>query len=455
MYNRIHMAHDKKGIPIIGGMIGFLDTEDINYAIPALVIGLFIVVVVLSFIGVSQSKMITFIFILSPLWLPYLTFHLFFEKWLEMVGKKFRLKSGRTIFEIKLPPEVFKSPEAMEFVFTQIWNQASPDNLWETYIDGKRPPNYTFELVSRGGDVHFYATIPNKFTGGFVDNMYAQYPGVEVIKQEVDYTAEVPSDFGDFKEWSAICFHFNKKNDEELPIKTYIDFGMDKLPKEEQKVDPMTPMLEMLGAIDPHRQIWIQFIVRGHRKRNFKNGQLHAEGTWEKRIQAKIDKLMGRDKDKKAEIEFEGMVKLTTGERDLVDSMERQAGKAPFEFACRLFYLSKKPGDYDGGLYSKFIRNFAATENRIGNGLGVNWRTDFNYNWFSDPFAKIRPKLKKEELHLYKTRQWFKHFKVMSAEEMATIFHLPGTVAFTPTLNRVPSTRGEAPNNLPTGNLPT
>ena len=229
---------------------------------------------------------------------------------------------------------------------------------------------------------------------------------------------------------------------------------MDKLPKEEEKVDPMTPMLEMLGGLDSHRQLWIQFILRGHRKQNFKNGQLHERGTWEKRVQAKINVMMGRDKDKKAELELEGMVKLTTGERNLIDSMERQIGKSPFEFGCRVFYISKKKFDYDGGLYSKFIRNFAATENRLGNGIGMNWRADFNYNFISDPTRKRGKRMKKEELYLYKTRQWFKPFKVMSAEEMATIFHLPGTVALTPTLNRVPSTRGEAPANLPTGILP-
>ena len=42
--------------------------------------------------------------------------------------------------------------------------------------------------------------------------------------------------------------------------------------------------------------------------------------------------------------------------------------------------------------------------------------------------------------------------KVMTTEELATMFHLPGKVAVTPTLGRIPSTRGEAPPNLPTAN---
>lgn len=440
-------------IPILGGILGWLDKEAINYGLIVLIVGIIAIFFIVETVGVSESKMITFIFALSPIWLPYVTFHLFFEKWMEMVGKKFTIKSGRAVLEIKLPPDVFKSPEAMEFVFTQIYNAATPDNVMETYLDGKRPLPYTFELVSRGGDVHFYATVPLKNIEGFNDNMYAQYPGVEVVRQSVDYTAELPSDL---KGWSFMSFWFNKKEDEEYPIKTYIDFGMDKLPKEEFKVDPMTPMLEMLAGIKPNQQLWIQFICVAHRKKNFTNGQLHAEGTWEKRVMAKVDEMMGRDKDKKGSIELEDMVRLSKGERDALDAMERNAGKYAYEFACRVCYISNKEWDYDGGLFSRMIRSFAMTEskNKGRNGLGVRWRTDFDYKLFSDPFGKRIPAMKKEELEFYKKRKFLGELKIMSAEEMATIFHLPGKVALTPTLNRVPSTRGEAPGNLPTGNLP-
>lgn len=442
-----------KNIPIVGGAMSWLDGQDINYGIFVLILGVIVIFFIFRSVDIPESRIITFMFAVSPIWLPYVTFHLFFEKWMEMVGKKFSIKSGRALLEIKLPQDVFKSPEAMEFVFTQIYNAATPDNLMETYLDGKRPLPYTFELVSRGGDVHFYVTVPLKNIEGFTDNMYAQYPGVEVVQQTVDYTAELP---GDLKGWSFMSFWFNKKEAEEYPIKTYFDFGMDKLPKEEFKVDPMTPMLEMLAGIKPDQQLWIQFICVAHRKKNFTNGQLHAEGTWEKRVMGKIDEMMGRDKDKKGGIELEGMVRLSAGEREAVDAMERNASKYAYHFACRVCYISNRERNYDGGLFSRMIRSFAMTESKSKgrNGLGVRWRTDFNYKMFSDPFGKRIPAMKEEELALYKMRKFYGSYAIMSAEEMATIFHLPGKVALTPTLNRVPSTRGEAPSNLPTGNLP-
>lgn len=448
-----HGSGESRGVPILSGILKWFNDEDVNYGVPVAIVGILVIVFLLSAAGISQAKLVSIIFLASPLWLPYFTFKLFFEKWSEMVGKKFLIKGGRTVYEIKLPQDVFKSPEAMEFVFTQVLNKASPDNLMETYLDGKRPVFYSAELVSRGGDVHFYFTITNKFKKGFIDNIYAQYPGVVITELDIDYTAEVPHDL---KGFSMMSFIFNKKKDEEFPIKTYVDFEMTDLPKEEEKVDPITPMLEMLAGIRPDQQVWIQFLFKAHREKNFKNGQLHAQGTWEERVEGKIDEMMKRGEyaEKKDEdgmtVDF-GAARLTTFEKDKVDAMQRNASKEAYETVIRVIYLSNKEGNYDGGLYSRIIRTFAQTEVKGRNGIGMKWRTDFNYMFLSDPFRKIVPALKREEMHHYKARNWHGALKIYSAEELATLFHLPGKVAATPTLNRVPSTRGEAPSNLPTG----
>jgi len=439
-------------------MFGWMESEDIDFGFIVIIIGVIVSFVVVRIFGASQSQVLTLLFATAPIWLPYITFQIFFYKYMDTVGKKFAINSGRTIYEIILPPEVFKSPEAMEFVFTQLLNKATPDNLMETYLDGKRPLPYTFELVSKGGSVRFYATIPNKFIYGFTDALYSQYPGVEVKALDIDYTAEIPSDL---KGWSFMSFHMNKKKDSEFPIKTYLEFGMEKLPKEEEKVDPMTPMLEMLAGIRPEQQMWIQFICIAHREESFKNGQLHPSDTWEAGVQKKIDEIMKRDqKSKGDEEDFPDVARLTSGERDLIETMERNMGKVAYEFACRVVYLSKNEGNYDGGLFSRFLRTFAATEVSKRNGIGMKWRTDFNYKIFSDPFDKIIPALKKQELKEYKLRVLYPKtggmgYKIMTAEELATIFHLPGKVAITPTLQRVPSTRGEAPSNLPTQQIPS
>lgn len=445
-------------IPIIGSITQFLDGEGIDYGFPVLLIGLLFIFFGFNFIGLPQSQIVSFVFMLMPIWLPIATFLIFFEVYMQMVGKKFELESGRVVLEIILPPEVYKSPEAMEYVFTQIWNPANPDNLMDTYLSGKKPLTYTFELVSRGGDVHFYATMPKKFMQGFTDAMYSQYPAVEIVKQEVDYTAEISKKL---KGLTFMSFHVQKKKDSKYPIKTYIDFDMDKLPKEEQKLDPMTPMLEVLAGIKPHQQVWVQFLCTAHREEGFKLGQLRKKDTWEKDVYTEIDKIMMRDsKTKTGDVDLDGMPRITTGERDKIEVMERNVGKTAYKFASRFIYISNKENDFEGGLFARMIRSFSQTELKGRNGLGVRWRTDYNYKMISDPFGKKIPALKKEELKEYKLRKLSvksnaMSFKIMTVEELATLFHLPGSVAGMTTLNRVTSTRRDSPSNLPVGNLPT
>jgi hypothetical protein len=55
--------------------------------------------------------------------------------------------------ELKIPQDILKSPEAMELVINQLYQTASPDNHVQTYWDGKYPPTFSLEIVSRGGDV--------------------------------------------------------------------------------------------------------------------------------------------------------------------------------------------------------------------------------------------------------------------------------------------------------------
>jgi hypothetical protein len=93
------------------------------------------------------------------------------------------------------------------------------------------------------------------------------------------------------------------------------------------------------------------------------------------------------------------------------------------------------------------------------NKVGFQWRTDFDYNFISDPTGSRKIAYKKSELEDYKKRYFYRADymkekdkpKVMSVEEIATMYHIPGKVVVTPGLTRVESLKREAPANLPTG----
>lgn len=411
----------------------------------------------LLYMGVDATPIVSIVIALTPIWLPFVLFFLTYERWMEYVRLKFELYNGRTTLRIKLPQEVFKSPEAMESVLAQIHNVNSADNLMQVYLDGKYPIAYSFELVSIGGDVRFYINVPTKKIKNATEaQLYAQYPGIEVVEEDIDYTSEI---VWDPKKWEMMSFHMGKKENQEFPLKTYIDFGMDKLPKEELKFEPMAAMLEQLSTCKPHERIWIQFICRPHAKHNFKTGYLHKKDTWEAGVFTAIDKIIGRNsKTKLGPEEREDQPRLTMGERDNITAMERNVGKYAYETAIRWMYITKA-GTFDGNIIAPTIRTFAQYDVLKRNGIGVRWRTDFNYNWFSDRSGKKKLSLKKKELHDYKRRRYTTRMplegtdapKIFTVEELATMFHIPGSSVVTPGLSRIPSTRKEAPPNLPIG----
>ncbi len=407
-----------------------------------------------TIMGVDPEPIISLTVALSPIWMPFLLFWLLYAKWMEFVHVKYVENQGRTTLRLKLPQEVYKSPEAMENVLAQVHNVQSPDNLWQTYIDGKHPLILALEIVSIGGDVRLYINCATKKVKNAVESqLYAQYPGIEVIEETIDYTAEIVADTDKYDFFSL---HMKQKGDEEFPIKTYIDMGMDKLPKEEHKLDPMAAMIEHLGSIKPHERFWVQFLCIPHAKKNFKTGYFHEKKTWEGRIQAKIDEMMGRGKDKKGPAELENQPRLTPGERSVIEAMERNMGKYAYEVGMRFIYITKK-GAFDGNLISPMIRSYAAYDLIGRNQIAFSWRTDFDYNWFSDWSGKKKLKLKRKEIINYKKREPLHGtainpsmvFQIMSVEEIATMFHIPSSTVMTPGLSRIPSTRKEAPPNLP------
>ena len=461
LYNSETSMDFFKKLPVISFLTGWMGDNDMDpgpfYFITALVLiggGFFM-------LGVTGGGVFSLLLLLTPVWLPIMLFFIFYNKWMNTVGAKFYLNQGRSTLRIKLPPEVLKSPEAMEFVISQIHNTANPDNLMQTYLDGKRPLPFSFEIVSIGGEVRFYVNVPTKKTrNAFEANLYSQYPGVEIVEEQVDYAAEIPMDFLK-KGWTVFSIRMGKKKPQEFPIKTYIDYKLDTLPKEEEKVDPMTPMLEVMASISPHERIFVQFVAKSFRKDSFKNGQLClGEGPdWTNKVYEEIATIMNRDPKNRKPVDgggAEDAVRLTTGERDKIEAMERNANKYAYKTAIRWLYINTK-GGFNGDLINPMIRSFSQYDLIGRNAIGAKWRTDFNYkDLFPGGKKKALDALRKRELKEYRLRTYSPVGegdapKIFTSEELATLFHLPGRVAITPTLDRVGSTRSEAPANLPIG----
>ena len=441
---------------VFGGIFGVI-------AIPFafLVVG-FVWWFILGDVNFNFALVFSFALLILPLFLPIILFYITYDRWLEFVQTMFKYNNKRVTLRIRLPQEVLKSPEAMESVFAHIHAPNNPDNHRQAYLDGKHRLSASFEIVSIGGEVRFYANVHRKIKDWLESQLYAQYPGIEIEEELLDYTAEIK---WDPDKMDLMSFHVTKKNDSIYPIKTYVEFGHDKLPKEEEKFEAMAALIEYMSKAKPHERVFMQIVCVPHAKKNWLTGHMQASGTWEVDAQARINEMMGRDdKKQREEEETESRPMLTMGERDIITAIERNCSKPAYDVGIRTMYITLDKDKFDPTMIAPTFGSFRQFSVLGRNELAPRWKTDFDHAWYEDWSGARKLARKKAELEAYKKRSYDAGTgkanaghqpKTMSVEELATIFHIPGSSVLTPGLSRVTSNRRNAPSNLPIGNLPT
>lgn len=408
------------------------------------------------------------IYVSVPFWGVFIFGYLMVEMWLRYIRADYIFKQGSLLLELKLPKEINKSPRAMEIFFSTVFQQGGVGGLKEVYWDGRVKPFWSFELVSIGGQVKFYIWTHKKWKHFIETQLYAQYPQLEIYDVTADdYAKKVFWDPVKRGMWGT---YFKKSKDDVFPVKTYIDYELDKDPKEEFKIDPMTSMIEYLGGLKEGEQAWFQILVQPHSEENFKGGQFKHKDPWDKKVIKAINtirqsSLSQEDLEKKAKASD---TRLSSAEKDKIKAMERHLGKIPYDVVIRAMYIAEE-GHFDAINISAMIGAFRQYSSPASNGISLGWNTDIadrtkDYVWlfgwlvFPKKIAdRIVTKYKISMLSAYKQRSVFqypykhKHITpyVLTTEELATIFHFPGEVSQTPTFERISSTKATAPANLP------
>ncbi len=395
------------------------------------------------------------LYVTTPVWAPIIFGITFFNLWLRYIRAEYIKKQGAVLLEIKLPRETVKSPLAMEIFFTSLYQTGTAAGYIDSFWRGKVRPWFSLELVSVEGKVKFFIWCHTKFRNLVEAQLYAQYPNIEIHEAE-DYMAWFHHpDPVNWPMW-ATYFKFMKPNI--YPIKTYVDYGLDKLDtKEEYKVDPMTSILEYLGSMKKGEHVWIQIIIQAHRKLSLKNdGVLLGKEDWKEEVREEIEKIRKESIVEKPGSEFPGMPNPTKGQQNTIAALERSVSKWPFEACIRGIYIAHKDS-FDPISITGLIGTFRQySSNDDVNGFKLGWFTDFDYPW--QDFRRLRrTQDEREMLEAIKQRSFFqapfKNFHqspiILNTEELATIYHFPGSVAATPSFERIPSKRTEAPANLP------
>ncbi len=382
--------------------------------------------------------MLPFLFYVSPIIVGIVIWHLR----LYYLRYNYIKNIDWVLLEIRMPQEISKSPVGMEVIFSTM-HQTSDGHIIDKFIKGKLRPWFSLEICSFGGTIHFYIRTDRKFRNLLESTVYAQYPEVEIHEAE-DYVHNVP--FGlPGSTWDMWGAKLSLDKPDPYPIKTYIDYGLDKEEKDPvRSVDPLTPIIEFMGSIKPSEQVWMQIVIMAARKK------------WKEEGEQIVNDIMKRDPKtkssrEKTETGFPIIPSLSEGEREVIKALERAVAKLGFETGIRTLYFAEP--EIDKNNIAAILGTIKQFNSQNLNGFKRAEDTSFDYPW-QDFFGIRLARLKTRYFDAYRRRSYFfmpyiDPAFILNTEELATIFHFPGGVSKTPTFERIMSKRAEPPSNLP------
>lgn len=390
---------------------------------------------------------------ITPFVLPILLFSVLFHKIKGYNRAKYISELKTVLLEIRLPQDVFKSPLAMETFLTTLYQTSGETTFIDRYWKGQVRADFSLEIVSIEGVVKFFIYTQKKFRHIIEAGLYSQYPNIE-IHEAPDYAKSVKFDP---KENDVFVTEYILTAPDPYPIKTYVDYGLEKESvDEEYKIDPINTILEFMGSVGANQQCWLQIIIRAHKKEHIIPGsfiwQNEIVDKWKEEAKEEIEKI--RKLALKAADPTAKFPNPTKGEQEKIVAIERSISKVAFDAGIRGLFVGKKEffnKDIAIGGVKGLLRSYNAPHL---NGFKPQGALDgFDYPWQDIRMTK-RNEAKKDGLEMYKRRCFFyEPFSgkpmILNVEELASIFHLPGRVATTPTLSRIPSKKSQAPANLP------
>ncbi|MCU0653050.1 MAG: hypothetical protein MUD10_02215 [Candidatus Pacebacteria bacterium] len=398
------------------------------------------------------------------------------ELWFNTVWKP-------VLLEIKIPKELPKPIKAMEAVLVAIHGGLFNDpDWWELYVSGEPQTSVKFEMTSIDGRIHFYIRCHSDYRDIVEAAVYSQYPEAE-IEAVPDYTKQVPMDLPN-KEWDMFGWDYYMLQPPQFPIPTHTVYSEEGKVEEEEKIDPLTSLLEGMAKLKPGEQMWIQiharpmytsmpegeaFVKKAEHLRDVLAKRIDVNSAASKPILHEVldFALYGaKEEEEKPQELFPAEMRLTTGERERIDAVEQKAAKPLFTCWIRTIYLGKRDTWYlpNRRLIYNYFNNFVNPDiNSLWIWLKTMTRVKLSPIPFINAVADRRAYVKKRHLlRVYRERlNYYSPWgpkegdkglqMVMNVEELATLFHFPShIIAPTPGIQRTEAKETVAPHNLPT-----
>ncbi len=381
------------------------------------------------------------------------------------------------LIEIKIPRDSHKSLRAMEQVFSALHAIPGagkpPKTRWDKFkawrdkiLKGKIPDWLSLEIVSIGGDIHFYIRTLESHRHIIQAQLYAHYSEAE-LAQVSDYLAQFPAQ-APSEEYDITGTELGLEKEDAFPIRTYLEFDEKGAGKDDiRRIDPLAPLTEALNALQLGEYLAIQYLIRSTGDGWVKSAQKQMDKIYEKPEKPRNDGLdkfaaaldsgisavanviapVEVKKEEKKEEKKEGKTygQLSPGMQEVVKAMEASFAKLAFETGIRIIYTARKDR-YVKERIPAVMAAFKLFSSPALNGFKSAYSPDVKKGR-----KKVQQTAANKEMlyNKYRNREFPEKPFVLNTEEITTIYHFPDVSVHTPTLPRIEAKKGEPPAGLP------
>lgn len=270
----------------------------------------------------------------------------------------------------------------------------------------------SFEIAVQHKRIGFYVWVPDYLKSFVEEQIYAQYPTVN-ISEVRDYTLAE-----DMPISTQLTAELRFIANEALPIKTFPSF----------EVDPLAAITAALAQFEDNEEAWLQVVVRPAPTNWYKKSEQYAAGIRGSRTTSRgMLNALWAPPETKTEAP-----KLAEHQTAQASGAEEKSHKLAYEIALRIVYR----GSTSPAQARMRIQAITASFKQ------------FNTTYLNGFTQKVLGE-DNRYIELYRSRRIPKRGFVCNIEEVASLYHLPHTNVETPNILWANAKTAEPPANLP------
>lgn len=374
-----------------------------------------------------------------------------------------------SFLQVTVPVESAQTPKAFENCIEIFGGMHKDPDLIERLFEGYFLPWYSCELQCTKDRARYIMVVPTPHRKLIEGVIYGQYPLAE-IKEIEDYSLEFDyRDIGKkFEMWGSEIVN---STEDYKPIRTYLEFE-DKLAEDDRFIDPHQSLVEAFTHINEGEHFWVQVMIKPMASKNI--------DKWALKGQQEIAALSGQKVEKKESMlgKMFGLFGRIPG--DLLDAIlsgPKEPEKKKPE-PLRLKFPNPAEDAAMKGILAKVSRNGYRTKIRVMHFAPVGKLQKPNYAKAIGAFKQfnsynlnsLKPDgatktngpnyILKQYRRAYRMRSILLNYQqrdfwgdesgyMMSAEELATLYHFPVKYVRSPSVERSAAGVSSPPGNVP------